>query len=121
MNLPSSWRLFLERDDIIGGEYKEIDGVTLLRGPISGIRVEGNFVYIQLLWCAIFNQQTKEWESDFVTPPPFSLNWEILNPKHNISDGSFCILIPFGNDRCMIFPKNHPDILNLDRVKNISR
>ena len=96
-----TWEEVLKRDDLVGGDIESHEGGDVYRGPLSGIRVEGDLVHFDSLWCARLADGVDGWEPWNITSS--FVNMRYTNPI-DIGEGRIHFVMPFlGN--CTIFPK----------------
>lgn len=94
-----TWEDVLKRNDIVGGDIETQEDGVVYRGPLSGIRMEGNHVHFDSPWCA--RMEGSKWKTWPVYP---CFVEKMTSPPRDIGNGRIQFNMPmlgFG----VIFPK----------------
>lgn len=110
-----TWDDVLARTDLIGGDMECIERNVAYRGPLSQMRVSGDIIYFDSLWCARRNPNTGEWKKWRNTP--LYVNKTAVTPQ-DLGHGRVHFSVPFAGV-CTLNPKNGNE-LDPRKVKGLN-
>ena len=95
------WEKLIAEGKYIGGDGETQEGEDVFRGPIKEIKLDGEYVHIELEWCAKLRERQLPWRKHHITKTFFRT--DMVTPRVD-SDGRVVIHISYLGTT-VLFPK----------------